>query len=164
MTHKTCVARQTCNIFIRWPYLTWPWPLLTIGPILTRNLLQPLRSLWGKFGFAAIISHISVADKSKSDRFDIWPDLDLAYDLFKKFKKISESTHWEISIATSPASLRLLVRELAGGGNNIYPPPPRAPRSAGDPSAARVNWGGLHFTFRHFTVNIYFVPPKIFRN
>ena len=85
MTHKTCVARQTCNIFIWWPYLTWPWPwpLLTIRPILTRNLLQPLRSLLAKFGFAAIISRISVADKAKSDRLDLWPDRDLDCNLFK---------------------------------------------------------------------------------
>ena len=69
----------------RWPYLTWswPWPLLSIRPILTHNLLQPLRSLLAKFGFAAIISRISVADKAKSDRLDLWPDRDLDCNLFK---------------------------------------------------------------------------------
>ena len=129
MTHKTCVARHTCNISIWWPHLTWPWPLLTIKPILIHNFFQPLSSLLAQFGFAAIISHISVADKAKRDRFDLWPDLDLACDLFKKIFKIpSKSTRWELSIAASPASLRPLVRELAGGGVNIYPPPAPARR------------------------------------
>ena len=140
MTHKTCVARQTCNIFICWPYLTWPWPwpLLTIRPILTHNFLQPLRSLSAKFGFADIISHISVADKAKSDRFDLWPDLDLACDLLKKFVKIpSESTRWELSIAASPASLRLLLRELAGGRGIFTLPPPLARRVRPETPALR---------------------------
>ena len=43
----------------------------------TYNLRQPLRSLWAKFEFVAIISHIPVADNAKSDRFDLWPYLDL---------------------------------------------------------------------------------------
>ena len=61
--------------------------------MLTRNLLQPLSSLWAKFGFAAIISHISVADKARSDRFDLRPDPDLACDLLNKIFKIpSKST------------------------------------------------------------------------
>ena len=35
------------------------------------------RSLLAKFGLAAVFSRVSVADKVKSDAFDIWPDLDL---------------------------------------------------------------------------------------
>ena len=34
-----------------------------------------------KFGFAAVSSPVLVADKAKSDNFDIWPDLDLTYEL-----------------------------------------------------------------------------------
>ena len=41
-------------------------------------------------------------------------------------------------IAAVPASLGLLVRELAGGGGGNLPPASE-PRSAEDPSAARVN-------------------------
>ena len=43
----------------------------------------------------------------------------------------------EPSIATSPMSLPPLVREMVGGGCDIYPA--SAAPSAGDPGAARVN-------------------------
>ena len=109
--------------FLTWP---WAWPLLTIRSLLIRFLLLRLKSLLAKFGFAAVICPVSVAGKAKSDGFDLWPDLDLAWDLLKKIFEISlKSTRSELSIAASQASLRLLVRELAGrGGGQGLPPPP----------------------------------------
>ena len=50
-------------------------------------LLYPLVSLLTKFGLAAVISPVSVADKAKSDDFDPLPDLDLTCDL-KSFLKL----------------------------------------------------------------------------
>ena len=70
-----------CSTLIWWPYLTWPWPLLSIGHILINYLLYPLGSLWTKFGLAAVIISASVANKAKSDDFDLWPDFDLTCDL-----------------------------------------------------------------------------------
>ena len=66
-------------------YLIWPWPLLSIRSILIWYLLHPLGSVLEKFGLAVVISPVSVADKAKSNDFDIWPDLDLARDLLRKF-------------------------------------------------------------------------------
>ena len=43
--------------------------ILTIRPILIRYLLLPLRSILAEFGFAAVISPVSVAHKAKSDCF-----------------------------------------------------------------------------------------------
>ena len=109
-------------------------------------LLHPLRNHLAKFGLAAVIGPVLVADKTKSDDFDLWPGLD---DLlpFYDFQILFKSTHWELSIAASPTSLWLLVRELAGGGVCVCVKftPASAARSAGDPSNARVNlhpvWG-----------------------
>ena len=63
----------------------WPWPLLSIEPILLCCLLRPTGGLLAEFGFAAIISPVSVADKAKSDNFDRWPDLGLPCNVFKIF-------------------------------------------------------------------------------
>ena len=63
VTHKIYVTRHSCNIFIRWPYLTWSWFLLSIRLILI--LLHPLRSLLVKFGIAAVISSVVVANNAK---------------------------------------------------------------------------------------------------
>ena len=80
--YKKVVSWCSCNIFIWWPYLTWPWPLLTIRPIPTFNLLHSLGSLLAKLGFAAVISPVPVANKVKRDYSELWPDLDLTRDLF----------------------------------------------------------------------------------
>ena len=73
MTYKTCVARHS-YIFIWWPYLTVPCPLLSrYQSILKSYLLHTLRSFLAKFGPAAVISPILVADKAKDDlRPDSW--------------------------------------------------------------------------------------------
>ena len=39
--------------------------------------VSSLGKFFEKFGLAAFISPVSVADKTKSDDFDLWPDLDL---------------------------------------------------------------------------------------
>ena len=39
--------------------------------------IHPLGSLLAKFGFTTVVSPVSVADKEKSDDFDLWPDLNL---------------------------------------------------------------------------------------
>ena len=35
----------------------------------------PLGSLLAKFGFAVVISSVSVTDKAKSNNFNLWPDM-----------------------------------------------------------------------------------------
>ena len=67
MTHKTCTARQSCNIFIWWLYLAWLWPLLSVRSILIYYLLRSLGCVLAKFGLTAVISPVPVADKAKSD-------------------------------------------------------------------------------------------------
>ena len=39
-----------------------------------------LGTLLAKLGLAAVIIPVSVADKAKSDDFELWPDLDLTCD------------------------------------------------------------------------------------
>ena len=67
----------------------------------------------------------------------------------ENFKHALKSSHSELSIAASPASLRLSVRELGrGGGQNL--PPASGARSAENPSGARVNWQEVHIHFYQF--------------
>ena len=82
MTHKSCVARHS-YICIWWPDLTRPWALLSIRSILIHCLFLPLGTLLVKCGFAAVIIPLSVANKAKSDYFDVW--LNLAWDLLRFF-------------------------------------------------------------------------------
>ena len=121
MTHKGCVARHSYNILIRLPYLTWPWPLPIIRPILIYYLPCPLGRLLAKFVLAAVVSSVSVADKAKSDDFSIWPDLDLTYDLlrfFNFFKKYSSGA-FDCPLARLTWAIRSRVRR--GGGDRISP-------------------------------------------
>ena len=60
-------------------------PFLTIRPILICHLYVTLRSLWAQFGFAAVISPISLANMAKIDDFDLRSDLDLTCDLLQIF-------------------------------------------------------------------------------
>ena len=69
---------------LTWP---WPWPLFTIRPLPMHYLFLTLRSVLAKFGFAAVISPVSVADKAKSDGSELWPDLDVACGLLRKSSK-----------------------------------------------------------------------------
>ena len=47
-----------CSIFIYWPYLTWPWPLVSIRSLLIWYLLHSLGGLLAKFGLSAVISPV----------------------------------------------------------------------------------------------------------
>ena len=83
MTHKTCVTRYSCYIFMRWPHLTWPWPwpVLSISPLLTWHLRHPFSSILTGFELAAVSGLVSAADKGDTIRLwhltwpwpDIWP-------------------------------------------------------------------------------------------
>ena len=113
MTYKA-YRTTLCNIFILMTSfgLAWQKPLLSKRHIIICYLFHSLGSLLAKFGFAAVISSVSVTDDAKRDDFDLWPDLDLNFNLLKKI--LLKSTRWELSIAFSPTPLRLLVRGLAG--------------------------------------------------
>ena len=77
-----------------------------------------------EFGLTAVISPVSVADKAKSDDFDLWPDLDLTCDLLRKFsKKCLKSTYRELLFAASPTSLQTRILDLGRGGGGIRPTP-----------------------------------------
>ena len=51
-----------------------------IRSILICYLAHPLGSLLANFGLAALIGPVSVADKARSEDFDIWADLTLTSD------------------------------------------------------------------------------------
>ena len=108
--------------FSLWTWLTWPWPLhlCSIRSTLTFYLRRPLWSLLAKFLLATGVSPVSVSDKVKGDNFDNWPDVDLSCILFNMFSL--KSILWELSIAASPSSLRLLVREVAKVWWGVFSP------------------------------------------
>ena len=62
------------------------------GVLLVCYLFLALGILLTKFGIAAVISSVSVADKAKNDVFDPWSDLALTCDLFKFFLISLKST------------------------------------------------------------------------
>ena len=73
------------------PYLAWPWPLLSIRSMLIWHLFHPFRSILARFGLTAVISSVSVVDKTKNNDFGLWHDLDLTCHLlilFKLLKKV----------------------------------------------------------------------------
>ena len=116
--------------------LTLPWPLLTMRPILSRYLLLPLKSLLTRFAFAAVTSRVVVADKTKSNIFGLWPDLELNCDLCKIFflfiKTYSRAFDCRLAYLATAAGWRV------SGGGGVKFTPASAAHSAGDPSAARV--------------------------
>ena len=57
------------------------------------HFVYPLGSLLAKFGFEAVISPVSVADKAKSSDFDLWPDINLIIDLLRNFLNIAQKVH-----------------------------------------------------------------------
>ena len=59
--------------------------LVGIWPILICFLRCPLGSPLTKFAFEGVIIPVSVVDNAKSDDFNPWPDLDLAFGLVKFF-------------------------------------------------------------------------------
>ena len=72
MTHSACLTRHSCYIFIRWPYLTWhwPWPLLSIGPLLIWHRHHPFSSTLTALQLEAVSSLASTADGEKNR---LWP-------------------------------------------------------------------------------------------
>ena len=136
MAHKRCVARHSCKIFISWTFLTshLSRPLLIIRSILICYLLHAFGSTLAKFELAAVVSPVSVADKSKSDDFDLWPDFDLTCDLLRIFEIVQKVIMESFRLPLAQHSPRPPVRELGGGGEgggqNLPPPSPSGARSA----------------------------------
>ena len=78
MTHKTYVTQYSCIISISWLNLTpsWSWTLLSLRSICRYMHLLHLLGTFGKVCFRSWV--ISPAYETKSDDFDLWPELDLA--------------------------------------------------------------------------------------
>ena len=55
----------------------------TYEPILIWYIFHPIGRMLAKFWFAAFMSPVSVANKAKSDEFDLRPDQELTCDLFR---------------------------------------------------------------------------------
>ena len=124
INHITCVTRFAYDFCIWWPFVTsaWPWPVLNMRVMLQQYLPLFIGRVLAEFGRAAFDSIVSTASNPETCGFDLWPDLDLwPWPLKENFKHALESSHWELSIAASRVSLRLLVRELDRGGR-ICPP------------------------------------------
>ena len=83
---------------------------------------------FGKDWVRSIISPVSAADNAKIDDFTFYLTLSWLVTFLRKFQNSLKSSRLELSIAASPTTLSLLVRELAsrGGGDNIPSPPPPA--------------------------------------
>ena len=86
-----------------------------------------------KFGFAAVISPISVTESVRSV-FGILPNFDLTYG-FKKLK----CAPWELSIAASPRLAMTTGSQVRQGEAESDRYHPRGARSAEYPSGAPVN-------------------------
>ena len=89
--------------------------------------MLPSSSLWRSLGkvwaSSWYYSRFSVANKMKSGDFDIRPDLDLICELLRSSFNRLQSTRRELSVPTTPASLRPPVRELGRGRCRICLPP-----------------------------------------
>ena len=54
MTHKSCVTRHSCYVFMRWPHLTRSWPVLSISLLLAWHLCHSFSSIFAEFVRAAV--------------------------------------------------------------------------------------------------------------
>ena len=83
------------------------------------HLYATLRSFLAQFGFAAVISPVSAADKAKIDDFDLWHDLDLTCDLFQKILKFIKKYSlraFYCRFAHLVTAAGSLVSRVGGGG------------------------------------------------
>ena len=73
ITHKICVARRSCYIFVRWPHLAWLWfwPFFSISLLFAWHLRHPFNSILTNFGLAAIPGLVSAANKAEKSYFDL---------------------------------------------------------------------------------------------
>ena len=123
MGHKTCVTRHLCYILyddLIWPELDLDLYLLSISLLLTWHLCHPFSRIFAEFALAAVSGLVCAADKAKSQLLHLawpWPNI---LPCLINFKIALESSRWELSIAASRFSLRLLVRRLDRGW---YTPP-----------------------------------------
>ena len=127
MTNKTCVARNSCYIFISW----FIWPDLNPDQYLALvsywHGIFVISSIafWQSFGLQLSLAWPRQPIRLKRVSFDIWPDLEPKFDFAKNVKIALESSCWELSIVTSRFALGLVVRKLdrEGGGGGYSPLP-----------------------------------------
>ena len=122
--------------------LVWPWPLLSISSMLICYVLHCIGSLLAESGLAAVISPVSVADKAKSDDFDLWPDL---FDLLWRHRSSERGQRYYVWCNSMRSFERRLnffsdptIRSGETEGGPLAPPPIRT-CNLPDPIRARVN-------------------------
>ena len=88
-------------------------------------MLRPLESILAKIRFAALIILVSIADKAKSDDFDLWADLELTCDLFEFFfQNYLENyflTSFEFCITRLAVNIGFQVSRRGGGAEPALP-------------------------------------------
>ena len=87
-------------------------------------LLYPLGSLLPRFGLAAVVSPVLVADNTKSDCFDLGPDLDMTCEHLIFFK------YWSRAFDCPLSRLASAIRSRVWQGKAESAPLPRGARSA----------------------------------
>ena len=87
-----------------------------------------------EFGFASVISLVSVADKAKYDDFGLYLTYYPLKNIFENFLMYTlRDVYCRLTRLTRP-----MGRELGRGKGGIYPPPPSGARWVEYPSGARV--------------------------
>ena len=134
ITHKTCVAGHFSLFQISWPFMTWPWPCNS--PFTHCHLWQYVGSIMCEFEVVPSYGRASEAAGVKTCIFDLWPDLDLTFDLLR-------SILWSIwklldEIFRTPPRPSLYDHPFSRylGGQNA--PPPNRARWSPEPNGARV--------------------------
>ena len=88
-THKSCIIYRFGKVGLWWPSVAWPWPWPVLSMLLgfIQCLSQALDSTVPQFGTCAAHFAVSRGQNVKTLSFDLWPDLDLTFDL--KLKMLS---------------------------------------------------------------------------
>ena len=68
MTHKLCVTRHSCYIFIWWPHLTWPWLVPCISLLFTWHLRHLFSSIFSLLNKGKCWAKVGSNDKADSFR------------------------------------------------------------------------------------------------